>query len=55
MRIKLVKGFSGRTQKQKSTILSLGLRRIGDITVQPNNEATKGKIAKINHVIEIID
>ena len=52
--IKLVKGFSGRKDPQIATAKSLGLKKIGDITVQPDNAATHGKIAKISHMVEVI-
>ena len=51
--IKLVKSLVGRKDDQIATAESLGLRRIGDTTTQPDNEATKGKITKISHLIEV--
>ncbi|MBO1679851.1 50S ribosomal protein L30 [Bittarella massiliensis (ex Durand et al. 2017)] len=54
-RIKLIKGFQGRKDNQIATAHSLGLRKIGDVTIQPDNEATKGKIAKIAHLIEVTE
>ena len=51
--IKLVKSLVGRKDDQIATAESLGLRRIGDTTTQPNNDATKGKITKISHLIEV--
>ena len=54
-RIKLVKSFSGRKDDQIVTARSLGLRKIGDVTIQPDNAATKGKIAKISHLIEVTE
>ena len=37
LNIKLVKSLNGRLQKHIATANSLGLRKIGDITVQPDN------------------
>ena len=51
--IKLVKSLVGRKDDQIATAESLGLRRIGDTTTQPDNDATKGKITKISHLIEV--
>jgi len=31
----------------------MGLRKIGDTTVQPDNAQTKGKIAKIAHLVVV--
>ena len=45
-KIKLIRGFQGRKDDQIATAHSLGLRKIGDVTIQPDNAATKGKIKK---------
>ncbi len=55
VKITLVKSLVGRTQKQIATAHSLGLKKIRSTTVQPNNEQTKGKIAKISHLIEVTE
>ena len=51
--IKLVKSLSGRKNDQVATANSLGLKKIGDVTVQPENAATLGKIQKISHLVEV--
>ena len=51
--IKLVKSLSGRKKDQLATANSLGLKKIGDVTVQPENAATLGKIQKISHLVEV--
>ena len=51
--IKLVKSLSGRKKDQVATSNSLGLKKIGDVTVQPENAATLGKIQKISHLVEV--
>ena len=51
--VKLVKSLSGRGAKQIATAKSLGLKKIGDVTVQPDNAQTKGKIAKISHMVAV--
>ena len=53
--IKLVKSLSGRLEKQVATANSLGLRKIGDITVQPDNDQTRGKIAKIGYLLQVTE
>ena len=49
--IKLTRSLSGRSEKQIATAQSLGLKKIGDVTVQPDNAQTNGKIAKISHLV----
>ena len=53
LKIKLVKSLNGRHDKHIATAQSLGLRRVGHETIQPDNAATKGKIQKISHLIEV--
>lgn len=53
--IKLKKSLIGNKDDQIATAYSLGLRKIGDVTVQPNNAQTKGKVAKIIHLVEVIE
>lgn len=53
LQIKLVKSLIGSKKDQIATAESLGLRRIGDTTVQPDNAQTQGKIQKINHLVEV--
>ena len=53
--IKLVKSLNGRLKKQIATAESLGLRKIGQQTVQPDNEMTRGKIAKIGFMLEVTE
>ncbi|MDE5557206.1 MAG: 50S ribosomal protein L30 [Ruminococcus sp.] len=54
-KIKLVKSLIGRKKDQIATAESLGLRKIGDETVQPDNAQTAGKINKISHLIEVTE
>ena len=51
LNIKLVKSLSGRLEKHIATANSLGLRKIGDSTVQPDNAQTRGKIAQIGYLL----
>lgn len=53
LKIELIKSLNGRVVAQKATAEALGLKRIGDTTVQPDNAATQGKINKIAHLIAV--
>ena len=50
-KVTLVKSLIGAKQNQKATAASLGLRKIGNETIQPDNAATRGKIKKISHLV----
>ena len=55
IKIKLVKSLIGSKKDQIATAHSLGLRKIGNETVQPDNAQTQGKIAKISHLVEVVE
>ena len=50
--IKLAKSLIGSKKNQIATAHSLGLRRIGDVSVQPDCPATQGKLRVLAHLIE---
>lgn len=53
VKVTLIKSLIGSKKDQIATAQSLGLTKIGDSSVQPDNEQTKGKVAKIIHLIEV--
>ena len=55
LNIKLVKSLNGRLEKHIATAHSMGLRKIGDTTVQPDNAQTQGKIAKIGYLLQVTE
>ena len=55
VKVKLVKSLIGCKKDQIATAKSLGLRKIGDVTVQPDNAQTKGKINKIWFLLEVTE
>ena len=55
LNIKLVKSLSSRLDKHIATAHSMGLRKIGDSTIQPDNAQTKGKIAKIGYLLQVTE
>ncbi|MBP3313697.1 MAG: 50S ribosomal protein L30 [Oscillospiraceae bacterium] len=55
VKIKLVKSLNGRLEKHIATAHSLGLRKIGQETVQPDNIQTRGKIAQIGYLVKVTE
>ena len=53
--IKLVKSLIGSKKDQIATAHALGLRKIGDTTVQPDNAATRGKVAQIWYLLQVTE
>ena len=55
LKITLVKSLNGRLEKHIATAESLGLRKIGQTTTQPDNTQTRGKIAKIGYLLQVTE
>jgi len=53
IKIELVKSISGRNVKHIATAKSLGLKKLHDVTIQPDNQATRGKIAEIGYLVKV--
>ncbi len=54
-KITLAKSLIGSKKDQIATAHALGLKKPGDVTVQPDNAQTKGKINKISHLVEVTE
>jgi len=55
LKIKLVKSLSGRRDQHIATAKSLGLTKIGNETIQPDNPQTRGKIAQIGYLVTVTE
>lgn len=53
--IKLVKSTIGCKKDQIATVEALGLHKVGETVVQPNNAATMGKVKKVIHLVEVTE
>ena len=52
--IRLVRSAVCSVKKdQTATCRALGLRRIGDVVTQPDNESIRGMIHKVTHLVEV--
>ena len=55
MKITLKKSLVGRLEKHIATAHSLGLKKINDVTVQPDNAQTSGKLQQIGYLLEVVE
>ncbi len=53
LKVKLKVSLNSCGKSQVATAKSLGLSRINQIKEQPDNNATRGKIRKISHLVEV--
>ena len=55
LKVKLVKSTIGSKKDQIATANALGLHKIGDERIQPDNAQTRGKINKVSHLVEVTE
>ncbi|HKM29733.1 MAG TPA: 50S ribosomal protein L30 [Bacilli bacterium] len=53
--IKLVKSSFGRKPNQAKTLKALGLSKINQVVTKPDNEAVRGMIATVSHLLEVLE
>jgi large subunit ribosomal protein L30 len=52
LKVKLVRGLSGHTERHRETVRALGLTRVGMSRVLPDNAATRGMIHQVGYLLE---
>ena len=55
LKVELIKSLNGRYDKHIATANSMGLCKIGDKSVQPDNDQTRGKIAQIGYLLQVTE
>ncbi|MCR4716559.1 MAG: 50S ribosomal protein L30 [Lachnospiraceae bacterium] len=53
LKITLVKSPIGAVPKQRKTIEALGLRKMNKTVEMPNNDAIKGMIQQVRHLVKV--
>lgn len=53
LKVTLVKSTIGAVPKNKAVIESMGLRKIGSSKIFPDNDATRGQIRRVNHLLKV--
>ena len=53
LNITLMKSPIACQPKQKATVKALGLRKIGQTKVQPDNPAIRGQIFAVKHMVKV--
>ncbi len=55
VKIRLKRSTIGAPAKLKSVVRGLGLRRIGQVVERPEGPATRGMVAKVPHLVEVVE
>ena len=53
IRIRQVKSGIGAQRVQRDTLRALGLKHHQDSVVQPDNEAIRGMVRRVRHLVEV--
>lgn len=54
MKIKLVRSYIGCSPKQRKVLAALGLKKIGQEKEVKDNDAMRGMVSKVPHMVEVI-
>ena len=53
LKVTLVKSTIGAIPKQRATVEALGLKKIGKTVELPNNDAVKGMVWHVRHIVKV--
>ncbi len=53
LKITLIKSPIGAVPKNKKTVEALGLRKIGKTVEMPDNDAVRGMIQRVRHLVSV--
>lgn len=53
LKIKLVKSTIGSKPLHKKNVEALGLRKLGQVVIKPDNPQIRGMIQKVVHLVEV--
>jgi large subunit ribosomal protein L30 len=53
LQVRQTRSAIGRTQDQRQTLRTLGLRRIGDVVLKEDRPEIRGMVASITHLVAV--
>ena len=53
LKVTLVKSTIGAVPKHKKTVEALGLKKLNQTVVLPDNAATKGMVQQVRHLVKV--
>jgi large subunit ribosomal protein L30 len=55
IRIQYYRSFIAAPKKHKEVVRSLGLTKLNQVVERPNNDSMRGAVAKVPHLLRIVD
>ena len=53
LKITLVRSTIGQVPKNRATVAAMGLRKINQTVELPDNDATRGQIRQVRHMVKV--
>ncbi|MBR1758675.1 MAG: 50S ribosomal protein L30 [Lachnospiraceae bacterium] len=53
VKVTLVKSPIGAIPKHRATVAALGLKKLNHSVILPNNDATKGMVFQVKHLVKV--
>ena len=55
LRLKLVRSPIGCTERQRATVIALGLRKMHQVVEQQDSPVTRGMVKKVAHLVQVVE
>ncbi|MGD9587672.1 MAG: 50S ribosomal protein L30 [Pyrinomonadaceae bacterium] len=55
IKIEYYRSSIGYSQKQKDIVRNLGITKLNQVVTRPDSPATRGVVAKVPHLLRIVD
>ena len=55
IKVQQYKSAIGYNKKQREVLKGMGIRKMNQIVELPDNEATRGMVAKIPHLVRVVE
>ena len=53
LKVTLIKSIIGQKPEKKATVRSLGLKKISSSNILPDNDAVRGRVAAVSHLVKV--
>ncbi len=55
LKLQLVRSPIGSNARQRATVTALGLRKLRQVVEHTDNPATRGMVAKVSHLVQVVE
>ena len=55
IRLKLVRSPIGGTERQRATVIALGLRKMHQVVEHADSPVTRGMVNKVAHLVHVVE